>query len=180
MLRTGIFLLAFLLNSALSPSASAATKAIEFGRLWDGHRLIANAVVIVDNDKIQRVAAGDEIPAQAEVIDLRRYTGIPGMIDSHTHVTYYWDGASGTTPRRQPPRHVAVTVFLAQQNARRTLEAGVTTIRDLNAVGGADIAMRDLINMGAMAGPRMFVSGTGLRTYVNRPGIADPVAEAAN
>jgi imidazolonepropionase-like amidohydrolase len=180
MLRTGIFLLAFLLNSALAPNAGAATKAIEFGRLWDGHRLIANAVVIVENDKVQRVSAGDEIPAEAEVIDLRRYTGIPGMIDSHTHVTYYWDGAPDTTPRRQPPRHVAVTVFLAQQNARKTLEAGVTTIRDLNAAGGADIAMRDLINMGAMVGPRMFVSGAGLRTYVNRPDVTDPVAEAAN
>ena len=71
MLRTGIVLLTFLLNSAFSPNASAATKAIEFGRLWDGHRVIANAVVIVENDKIQRVTAGGEIPAEAEVIDLR-------------------------------------------------------------------------------------------------------------
>jgi imidazolonepropionase-like amidohydrolase len=179
MLRTGIFILTFLLNQASSLNATAATKAIELGRLWDGHRVIANAVVIVENDKVQSVTAGGEIPAGAEVIDLRGYTGIPGMIDSHTHVTYYWDGAPDTTPRRQPPRHVAVTVFLAQENAKKTLEAGVTTIRDLNAAGGADIDMRDLINMGAMVGPRMFVSGTGLRSYANRPGIADPVAEAA-
>ena len=143
-MRTSIFLLTFLVNFAFPLDGSAATKAIEFGRLWDGRRVIANAVVIVENDKVQRVTAGDEIPAEAEVIDLRRYTGIPGMIDSHTHVTYYWDGAPDTTPRRQPPRHVAVTVFLAQQNARKTLEAGVTTIRDLNAAGGADIAMREI------------------------------------
>jgi imidazolonepropionase-like amidohydrolase len=179
MLRTGIFLLTFLLTSALSPNASAATKAIAFGKLWDGHRVIANAVVIVENDKVQRVTSGSDILAGAEFIDLRRYTGIPGMIDSHTHVTYYWDGAPDTTPRRQPPRHVAVTVFLAQENAKKTLEAGVTTLRDLNAASGADIAMRDLINMGAMVGPRMFVSGTGLRSAAGRPGITDPVAEAA-
>jgi len=64
--------------------------------------------------------------------------------------------------RRQPPRHVAATVFLAEENAKKTLEAGVTTVRDLNAFYGMDIEMRDLINMGAMIGPRMFVSGTGL------------------
>ena len=83
-------------------------------------------------------------------------------------MTYYWDPASGTNPRRQPPRHVAVTVFLVQANARQTLEAGVTTVRDPNAFDGADTAMRDLINMGAMVGPRMFVSGQGLRNNVIR------------
>jgi len=56
----------------------------------------------------------------------------------------------------------AVTVFLAQENARKTLETGVTTVRDLGASEYADIAMRELINRGAMAGPRMFVSGYGL------------------
>jgi imidazolonepropionase-like amidohydrolase len=177
MFRNGTFIVTFLL--AFSLNAIAATKAIKFGKLWDGHRVIINAVVIIENDKVQSVTAGGRIPAGAEVIDLSRYTAIPGMIDSHTHITYYWNGAPDTTPLRQPPRHVAVTVFLAQENAKKTLEAGVTTIRDLNASGGADVAMRDLINMGAMIGPRMFVSGTGLRSYANRPGVTDPLAEAA-
>jgi imidazolonepropionase-like amidohydrolase len=56
-----------------------------------------------------------------------------------------------------------VTVFLSQANAIKTLETGVTTVRDLTGFDGADVAMRDLINMGAMVGPRMFVSGPGLR-----------------
>src|SRR5712691_8107941 len=135
---------------AFGANAEAATKAIKFGKLWDGHSTIANAVIIVENDKIQSVAANAPIPAGAEIIDLSHYTGMPGMIDVHTHLTYYWDPASGTNPRRQPPRHVGVTVFLAQASARKTLEAGVTTVRDLNAFDGADTAMRDLINMGAM------------------------------
>src|SRR5262249_49422764 len=160
-LRSYVLVLAFSLVAALD--ATAATKALKFGKLWDGHPTIANAVVIIENDKIQRVDANGTIPAGAEIIDLSRYTGMPGMIDSHTHLTFYWDPASGTNPRRQPPRHAAVTVFLSQANARKTLEAGVTTVRDLNAFDGADIAMRDLINMGAMVGPRMFVSGPGFR-----------------
>jgi imidazolonepropionase-like amidohydrolase len=180
MLRTGIFLLTFLVNSVFPLNVNAATKAIRLGRLWDGHRVIVNATVIVENERVQGINTADEIAADAEVIDLRRYTGIPGLIDAHTHITYYWDGAPDTTPRRQPARHVAVTVFLAQENARKTLAAGVTTIRDLNAAGGADIAMRDLVNMGAMIGPRMFVSGTGLRSSANRPGVTDLAAEAGN
>ena len=68
-----------------------------------------------------------------------------------------------TVPRSEPPRHPAITVFLAQENAQQALEAGLTTIRNLNAADGADLAMRDLVNMGKMVGPRMFVSGTALR-----------------
>src|SRR5215471_19434522 len=178
MFRLRLALLATLL--ALGANAKAATKAIRFAKLWDGHNTIANALVVIENDKIQSVATNAPVPAGAELIDLSRYTGIPGMIDVHTHMTYYWDRASGPDPRRQPPRHVAVTVFLAQANAMKTLEAGVTTVRDLNGFDGADTAMRDLINMGAMIGPRMFVSGPGLRNNViRRPGITDTPAQAA-
>ena len=83
------------------------------------------------------------------------------MIDVHTHMTFYWDRKPGTRPRGQQ-LHPAVTVFLAQENARKTLETGVTTVRNLNAPADTDMAMRDLIAGGAMVGPRMFVSGQGL------------------
>ena len=178
MLRLGTLVLAFLLAASLH--ADAATKAIRFGKLWDGHRTIANAVVVVVDDKIQSVTANGPIPSGAETIDLSRYTGIPGLIDSHTHMTFYWDRSAGTTPLKQPPRHVALTVFFAQENAKKTLEAGVTTVRDLTGFDGADIALRDLINRGAVAGPRMFVSGPGIRqAALHRPGVTDSVAEAA-
>jgi imidazolonepropionase-like amidohydrolase len=177
MLRLGTFVFALCL--ALCANAEAATKAIKFGKLWDGHATILNAVVIVDNDKIQSVAANGAIPPGAEIIDLSRFTGIPGLIDSHTHMTFYWDPASGTNPLRQPPRHVAVRVFLAQANAKKVIEAGVTTVRDLTGFDGADLALRDLIGMGQVNGPRMFVSGPGIRIAAyRRPGVTDARAEA--
>src|SRR2546425_6149506 len=146
MRNTRLLLVLFLL--ATSSTAFAATKAIKFGKLVDGTgRVFTNAVVIVEDDRVRSVASGSvAIPAGAEVIDLSRYTGIPGLIDAHTHVTYYWDG--NTIPRYEPPRHPAVTAFLAQENAQKALEAGGTTIRNLNSPDGTDLAMSDLINIG--------------------------------
>jgi imidazolonepropionase-like amidohydrolase len=83
------------------------------------------------------------------------------LIDLHTHITYYWDRQPGTRPLGQR-RRPAVTVFLAQDNARRTLETGVTTVRDLGASNETDFAMKDLISMGAMVGPRIIAAGQGI------------------
>ena len=89
-------------------------------------------------------------------------------------VIYYWDRAPGTRPRGQR-RLPAVTVFLAQENARKTLETGVTTaLRDLNAGNDMDFAMRDLVGRGAMVGPRIFASGQGLSA--RQGGQPDPEA----
>ncbi len=175
MFKRGRLLLA--LSLSICVSATASTKAIKFGKLWDGHRVISNAVVIVDDDKIRSVVANGKIPPDAQVIDLKSFTGMPGMIDMHTHITYYWGGEPGTTPRKQPHRHVAVTVVLSQRNGMKALEAGVTTLRDLNAAGGADIDLRDLINMGALIGPRLFVAGQGLHGLPKITDLNEKVAE---
>ncbi|MEO7966028.1 MAG: amidohydrolase family protein, partial [Gemmatimonadaceae bacterium] len=131
-------------------------------------------VVIVRGDRIERVGTGDgAVPAGAKVVDLRPLTGIPGMIDAHTHMTYWWDHAKGTSPwSRLGSFSTPVLVYLAAENARRTLETGVTTVRDLGGVDYADIAMRTLINRGSMPGPRMFVAGRGLHisSYLIAPG----------
>ena len=145
--------------------ASAQTTAIRFGHLADATgRLVADAVVVVQGERITSVGSGAKaIPPGATIIDLRPLTGIPGLIDVHTHMTYYWDQKPGTQPwSQQGRRRSAETVFLAQENARKTLATGVTTVRDLGASEYGDIVMRDLINRGAMVGPRMFVAGFGL------------------
>jgi imidazolonepropionase-like amidohydrolase len=133
----------------LSPAFAASYR---FGTVWDGDRVQKNACVNVKGDKIESVGT---CPAGA--IDMSRYTAIPGMIDVHTHLTYVREN-----PVTEAGRGAAV-VYLAAGNARKTLEAGVTTVRDLGAQNYADIAMRDLINKGLMTGPRMFVAGYGLQ-----------------
>jgi imidazolonepropionase-like amidohydrolase len=150
------------LSVLAAASVSAQTKVIRAGRVWDGARILTDVAIVIDGDRITRIATASEaLPAGAEVIDLRRFTLLPGLIDLHTHMTYYWDRQPGTRPLGQR-RRPAVTVFLAQENARRTLETGVTTVRDLGASNETDFAMRDLIAMGAMAGPRMLVAGQGI------------------
>src|SRR5262245_32896143 len=130
MFRIKACLIVLAMNLAID--ASAATKAITFGKLWDGRRVIPNAVVIVEGDRITNVTSNGRIPPGAQVIDMSRCTGMPGMIDSHTHITYYWDHAPGTTPRDRlaKPRHVAVTVVLAQANGMTALTQGATPRRD--------------------------------------------------
>jgi imidazolonepropionase-like amidohydrolase len=181
---------AILLLLATGPSVVLAqVTAIRFGRLIDGRgQVIQDALVIVEGERISRVVPGDTaVPPDAEIVDLRRYTGIPGLIDAHTHMTFHWDRRPGSNPWSQlGTLHPAVAVFLAQENARKTLEAGVTTVRDLGSLQYMDIAMRDLINRGAMMGPRMFVAGYGLSVTDRsswpgggqaRPGQADGVQE---
>ena len=138
--------------------------ALRFGAAVNGlGQTIKDAVIVVEGDRIKSVGTGNRaVPAGAEVVDLRPLTAIPGLIDSHTHMTYCWDGAPGTTPLKQPRREPAQTVELAATNARKTLDAGVTTVRDLGASGGTDYSMRDLIAAGKMVGPRMFVAGQGI------------------
>ena len=140
------------LAAVLACLSSGWGASYHFGAIWDGEKVWRDACVTVEGDRIQSVG-----PCAGAVINLTRYTAIPGMIDVHTHMTYVLNNPVSRSAR------AAATVFLAQDNARKTIETGVTTVRDLGASGYADIAMRDLIAAGKMVGPRMFVAGYGLQ-----------------
>jgi imidazolonepropionase-like amidohydrolase len=166
-----IAVVALVASSAVISAQRAPVKAIKAARLVDGTgRVTPNPVVIIDAAHITAIATAP--PSGAEIIDLGRLTIVPGMIDVHTHMTYYWDRSPGTRPLSQPRRPAGVTVVLAAENAKKTLETGVTTVRDLGAANETDYAMRDLIAMGRMVGPRMFVAGQGLSA--GRGGPPDP------
>src|SRR5258706_4354390 len=132
-----------LLTTVLMPTSLAQdklapknVKAVRFGKLWDAKgKLWTNAIAIVDADKIRAITIdASAIPAGAETIDLSKYTGLPGLIDVHTHMTFYTDDTPGVPLLKQMANPVpAVEVFLARKGAMRTLEAGVTTVRDLGA-----------------------------------------------
>src|SRR5580704_555981 len=150
----------FLTLAVLASGLNA--EAYRFGRVWDGEKLLTNAVIVVEKDRIKSVGASD-----ANAVDMSRYTAVPGLIDVHTHLTYVLDANRITQAGRG-----AAAVYLSQDNAKKTLETGVTTVRNLGASDYADIAMRDLINAGMMIGPRMFVSGYGL--FITRGGRGGP------
>ena len=90
--------------TAASPSPIAsqsnAVTVLRFRQVWDGDRLLPNASVVIQGQRIIAVGATVDVPKGTREIDLRRLTALPGLIDLHTHVTYFWDRASGTTPLR--------------------------------------------------------------------------------
>ena len=151
--------------SSFAQSGGPKVKVLRFGKLIDGTgKVVTNALVVVKGDRIESVGSGgSQIPAEAQVIDMSAYTGLPGIIDAHTHITYWRDANSHANPNEEIGKLLPQElVFLAQENARKCIEIGVTTARDLAARNYSDIAMRKLINRGVMVGPRLFVAGPAM------------------
>jgi imidazolonepropionase-like amidohydrolase len=127
--------------------------AVRAGRLIDGKggAPISNAVLLIQDGRITAVGSGIAIPRDVRVIDLSGATVLPGLIDAHTHVTTqpanYYDDLF-----RRSPIDEAIT---AHVYAKRTLEAGFTTIRDVGSREFIDVALRNAIERGDVAGPRM-------------------------
>jgi imidazolonepropionase-like amidohydrolase len=138
-------------------SAAKARVAVRAARLIDGRGKapLANAVVLIEGDRITAVGPNLPIPAGTKVIDLGSATLLPGLIDCHTHLSSGDPGNYYERIFRESPIDVAV---VAHVYARRTLEAGFTTVREVGAGEFIDVALRKAIDAGMVAGPRMQVA----------------------
>ncbi len=145
---------------SLAPSALLAKDIyLEAGRLVDvqaGNVLTGQCISITD-DKITAIASCGPTPKGAKRVDWSGFTVLPGLIDLHTHLADSGQSADLALPLKTSP---AATALIGAHNARLTLEAGFTTVRDVGTYRGlTDIALRDAINAGHVPGPRMFVAG---------------------
>jgi imidazolonepropionase-like amidohydrolase len=122
-------------------------------------KLLADQTLVIEDGKIVSVGTSSEVKAAANAvrIDLPNATLLPGMIDAHTHLTmdpkFGYEELGISVPRE---------ALTGAKNARVTLEAGFTTVRNVGASGYTDVALRDAINAGDVPGPRMLVSGPPL------------------
>jgi imidazolonepropionase-like amidohydrolase len=156
---------------ALSAAPGLARTLVHAGKLVDTRagRVLERQTVVVDGDRIVEVRAGfADAGAGDTVIDLRQHTVLPGLMDMHVHLS------SEQSPQAVVERftlEVADSAFRAVVFARRTLEAGFTTVRDLGDSGGVVVALRNAVARGDLAGPRIFAAGKSLATT---GGHADP------
>jgi imidazolonepropionase-like amidohydrolase len=180
-------LIALVLAPALlaqaKPAPAPTIVAVRAAKLVDTKNgtTIANPVVIIEDDKVKAVGSGLAIPTGATVVDLKGATLLPGLIDCHTHITgqptdYYED-----IFRRSPLDYAVI----AHVYAKRTLDAGFTTVRDVGAPEYLDIALKRAIDRGDIPGPRMIAAGlaisstgghgdlTGFSPYVKIEGLSN-------
>src|SRR3989441_813499 len=155
--------LATLVGIAITASAQAPKRTvIRAGRVLNVRtgELRSNQTIVIEGDKISQIAPSSEVKAAAgdTTIDLSDATLLPGLIDMHTHLTFELSSLSYEGLKISTAREA----LHGARNARRTLEAGFTTVRNLGAKDYADIALRDAINEGDAIGPRIIASGPAL------------------
>ena len=143
---------------------TAPTVVLRAARLWDGRSSApaSNALILIQGDKIQQVGAGSSVPANAKVIELGDVTLLPGFIDLHVHTTgemganflqTFYEGLREGVPEES----IRSSMF-----ARRILDAGFTTIRNLGSSDRIDAGLRDAIEKGYVTGPRIIAATNSL------------------
>ncbi len=157
--KTAVFITFFSL--ALCAQTAPKTTYIRAGRLFDatGDSVRTNVLIVVEGERIKEVRAGGDAPAGADIIDLSQATVLPGLIDCHTHLSSRADRYSEIYAFKDTPFSHA---FFAVGNAKRTLLAGFTTVRDVGSPPFLAVDLRNSINDGFIIGPRIVASGPGI------------------
>jgi imidazolonepropionase-like amidohydrolase len=159
-------LLVFLSSLALAQTAPPKTTYILCGSLYDGKRDTAqkNVTIKIVGEKIDSVTPNSKAPTEKDVIDLSHEVCLPGLIDTHTHVLLQGDITAEDYDVQLLKWSTPYRTILGTVAARRALEYGFTTIRDLETEGAgyADVDIKKAINSGVIPGPRMQVSGRAM------------------
>ncbi len=167
MLRTTMLVagLALALSAhAQAPAAKSPATVLKAAHLFDGKsgQLVSPGIVVVQGQRIVAAGKNATVPADAKVIDLGDATLLPGFIDAHTHISSDHDDDWARGFYENMLRAPAEQAFHAERNARATLHAGFTTVRELGGPDFVDIALRNGINDGLAEGPRMLTAGHAL------------------
>ena len=133
---------------------------VNAGHLLDvkSGRMLANQQIVIEGDKIISVGPAASVPTGANVVNLSNSTVLPGLIDAHVHLT----GDNTKLGYEELGISVPREALTGAKNAKITLEAGFTTVRNVGASGYSDVALRDAINDGDVPGPHILVSGPAL------------------
>ena len=160
MLQRTCGFLAAILVAVSARSAEPETVVLKAARMFDGRgeAVSSPAFVVVKGSRIEAVGSDSALPAGARVIDLGDATLLPGFIDAHVHLTgessdnWFRDFFQGVM------RFPAEQAHYAALYAKRTLQAGFTTVRNVGADDYVDVGLRNAINAGIAEGPRMLVA----------------------
>jgi imidazolonepropionase-like amidohydrolase len=158
---TGLCVLALLCLGTLGMAQTARHVVVHAGHALDvkSGKVLADQTVVVEDGKVVSIGSASDAKTSADAIriDLPNATILPGLIDAHTHLTmdpqFGYESLAISVPRE---------ALIGAKNARKTLLAGFTTVRNVGADGFTDVALRDAINSGDVPGPRMMVSGPAL------------------
>ncbi len=127
-------------------------------RIFDGHDIRTPGLVVVAGSSIVGVGPGTAIPAGAQIIDFGDATLSPGFIDAHTHLSMLYNANYNKGLLDSLQQTIPEQTLLATPNLKKTLLAGVTTVRDVGSSDYMDVGLRNAVNAGVIEGPRMLVA----------------------
>ncbi|MGB8340518.1 MAG: amidohydrolase family protein [Chthoniobacterales bacterium] len=171
MKRAALFIscLLFCLTTAFAAEPTPAVIALKAARLFDGKSktLVPNGVILIEGNTITAAGSNITIPDDAQIIDLGDATLSPGFMDAHTHLTFDFSGNYNALRLRMLDENISQLALEMIPNAKATIEAGFTTVRDVgsgfpNSHDFPDVSLRNAINEGVLPGPRMLVATHGI------------------